>query len=203
MEGASAQVLTVPGESTFASYRSRSRAAWRRLRRCPSAIAGGAIVIVLVLTRPAPFFSSPIGGDTVIILQASASMQATDVAPSRFEAARSRIADLLDGIGPGGQGHVVQLGQQHNLLRELERPIHIELFHRSTVVQQRQKLNCGGAEIDFSGLHVRFVLDALQLQPVEIDAGDVAGTKPVVAHREHSVVVCQVIPGESQHGLRL
>lgn len=76
---------------------------WQRLRFTPLLLLQllAALVIVLVLTRPATFFSSPIGGDTVIVLQASASMQATDVAPSRFEAARSRIADLIDGIGPG------------------------------------------------------------------------------------------------------
>src|SRR5438270_10199662 len=71
---------------------------WQRLRFTPLLLLQllAAIVIVLVLTRPATFFSSPIGGDTVIILQASASMQATDVEPSRFEAARSRIADLIE-----------------------------------------------------------------------------------------------------------
>ncbi len=78
---------------------------WQRLRITPLLLLQilAAIVIVLALTRPATFFSSPIGGDTIIILQTSASMQATDVAPSRFEAARNRIADLIDGIGPGDQ----------------------------------------------------------------------------------------------------
>ncbi len=76
---------------------------WQRLRITPLLLLQilAAIVIVLVLTRPVTFFSSPIGGNTIIILQTSASMQATDVAPSRFEAARSRIADLIDGLGPG------------------------------------------------------------------------------------------------------
>jgi Ca-activated chloride channel family protein len=78
---------------------------WQRLRFTPLLLLQilAAIVIVLVLSRPATFFSSPIGGHTIIILQTSASMQATDVAPSRFEAARSRIADLIDGLGPGDQ----------------------------------------------------------------------------------------------------
>src|SRR5579859_7680883 len=86
---------------------------WQRLRFTPLLLLQllAAIVIVLVLTRPATFFSSPIGGDTVIILQASASMQATDVAPSRFEAARSRIADLIDGIGPGDQISLIAMAR--------------------------------------------------------------------------------------------
>lgn len=86
---------------------------WQRLRFTPLLLLQllAAVVIVLVLTRPATFFNSPIGGDTVIILQASASMQATDVAPSRFEAARSRIADLIDGIGPGDQISLIAMAR--------------------------------------------------------------------------------------------
>ena len=75
---------------------------WQRLRITPLLLLQllAAIVIVLVLARPATFIRSPIGGDTIIILQTSASMQATDVPPSRFEEAKSRIADLIAGLGP-------------------------------------------------------------------------------------------------------
>src|SRR5229473_4177709 len=47
---------------------------WQRLRITPLLLLQilAAIVIVLVLTRPATFFSSPIGGDTIIVLQTSA-----------------------------------------------------------------------------------------------------------------------------------
>jgi len=86
---------------------------WQRLRITPLLLLQilAAIVIVLVLTRPATFFSSPIGGDTIIVLQTSASMQATDVPPSRFEAARSRIADLIDGLGPGDQLSLIAMAR--------------------------------------------------------------------------------------------
>lgn len=75
---------------------------WQRLRITPLLLLQllAAVVIVLVLTRPAIFTSSQLSGDTIIILQASASMQATDVAPSRFENARNTIADLIDSLGP-------------------------------------------------------------------------------------------------------
>src|SRR5205085_3852753 len=75
---------------------------WQRLRITPLLLLQllAAIIIVLVLARPATFFSSPISGDTIIILQASASMQATDVAPNRFEAAKGQVSDLIDGLGP-------------------------------------------------------------------------------------------------------
>src|SRR5260370_38912569 len=75
---------------------------WQRLRITALLLLQilAAIVIVLVLARPATFIRSPIGGDSIIILQPSASMQATDATPSRFAAAKTRIADLISGIAP-------------------------------------------------------------------------------------------------------
>ena len=75
-----------------------------------------AIVIVLVLARPATFISSPIGGNTIIILQTSASMQATDVPPSRFEAARSDITNLIDGLGPSDQLSLITMAKTPQVL---------------------------------------------------------------------------------------
>src|SRR2546421_677350 len=47
---------------------------WQRLRITPLLILQllAAIIIILVLTRPAIFSSSPVSGDTVIVLQSSA-----------------------------------------------------------------------------------------------------------------------------------
>src|SRR5947207_2744266 len=75
---------------------------WQRLRITPLLLLQllAALFIILVLTRPAIFFSSPISGDTIIILQASASMQARDVSPNRFEKAKSTIQDFIDSLGP-------------------------------------------------------------------------------------------------------
>ena len=74
---------------------------WQRLRVTPLLLLQllAAAFIVLVLARPAVFSSSPVSGDTIILLQSSASMQATDVAPSRFESAKSQIADFIDTLG--------------------------------------------------------------------------------------------------------
>ncbi len=86
---------------------------WQRLRITPLLLLQllAAIVVVLVLMRPAILLPNPISGDTIIILQSSASMQATDVAPSRFEAARSRIADLIDGLGPGDHVSLIAMAR--------------------------------------------------------------------------------------------
>jgi Ca-activated chloride channel family protein len=91
---------------------------WQRLRITALLLLQilAAIVIVLVLARPATFISSPIGGNTIIILQASASMQATDVPPSRFEAARSNITNLIDGLGPSDQLSLITMAKTPQVL---------------------------------------------------------------------------------------
>jgi Ca-activated chloride channel family protein len=91
---------------------------WQRLRITLLLLLQilAAIVIVLVLARPATFISSPIGGNTIIILQASASMQATDVSPNRFEEAKSAITDLIDGLGPSDQLSLIAMARTPQVL---------------------------------------------------------------------------------------
>src|SRR5579883_1179345 len=91
---------------------------WQRLRITPLLLLQllAAIFIVLVLTRPAIFTNNPLGGDTVIVLQASASMQATDVAPNRFENARSTISDLIDAMGPTDQLSLIEMARTPQVL---------------------------------------------------------------------------------------
>lgn len=91
---------------------------WQRLRVTPLLLLQllAAIVIVLVLARPAIFASSPLSGDTIIVLQASASMQATDVAPDRFEAAKSRISDFIDNMGPGDHLSLLTMARTPQML---------------------------------------------------------------------------------------
>ncbi len=91
---------------------------WQRLRITALLLLQilAAIVIVLVLARPATFISSPIGGNTIIILQASASMQATDVSPNRFEVARSNLTNLIDGLGPSDQLSLITMAKTPQVL---------------------------------------------------------------------------------------
>ena len=91
---------------------------WQRLRITPLLLLQilAAIFIVLILARPAIFLRSPISGDTIIILQASASMQATDVAPNRFEAAKSQISDLIDSLGPNDHLSLISMAQTPQVL---------------------------------------------------------------------------------------
>src|SRR3989442_15120859 len=59
---------------------------WQRLRITLLLLLQilAAIVIVLVLARPATFISSPIGGGNLLIFQASTHMHATPGSPHRF-----------------------------------------------------------------------------------------------------------------------
>lgn len=91
---------------------------WQRLRITPLLLLQllAALVIVLILARPAIFLRNPISGDTIIILQASASMQATDVTPNRFEVAKSQIADLVDGLGPNDHLSLISMAHTPQVL---------------------------------------------------------------------------------------
>lgn len=91
---------------------------WQRLRVTPLLLLQllAAIAIVLILARPAIFTNSPISGNTIIILQSSASMQATDVAPNRFESAKNTIADLIDTMGSGDHISVISMAHTPKVL---------------------------------------------------------------------------------------
>ncbi|GHO84691.1 vWA domain-containing protein [Dictyobacter formicarum] len=91
---------------------------WQRLRITPLLLLQllAAIIIVLVLVRPAIFMSSPISGNTIVILQASASMQATDVAPSRFERAKDTISSFIDALGPNDHLSLISMARTPQVL---------------------------------------------------------------------------------------
>jgi Ca-activated chloride channel family protein len=91
---------------------------WQRLRFTPLLLLQilAALFIVLVLVRPAIFTSSSVSGNTIIVLQASASMQATDVAPSRFESARNDISDMIDSLGPNDHLSLITMANTPQVL---------------------------------------------------------------------------------------
>ena len=74
-------------------------------------VAGLAAV---ALARPATPSEPP--GHLVLIMDASASMQATDVAPTRYEAARARGLERIDGAGPGDVVSVVAASREAAVL---------------------------------------------------------------------------------------
>ena len=60
-----------------------------------------AALIVMALARPFVRATSLGGRNIVLILDSSASMGATDVAPSRLEAAKAKARELVNGLKPG------------------------------------------------------------------------------------------------------
>jgi Ca-activated chloride channel family protein len=91
---------------------------WQRLRLTPLLLLQllAAVVIVLVLTRPAIFSTSSISGDTIIILQSSASMQATDVSPTRFDEAKNRIEDFISNLGSNDRLSLITMARTPQVL---------------------------------------------------------------------------------------
>jgi Ca-activated chloride channel family protein len=74
---------------------------WQRLRRNVLLLLQLATLAFLVFALARPYVSAP-GGPSrqvVVLLDASASMQATDVRPSRFEAARAQVRALIETLG--------------------------------------------------------------------------------------------------------
>ncbi|MFI5293148.1 MAG: BatA domain-containing protein, partial [Candidatus Limnocylindrales bacterium] len=74
-----------------------ANAPWQRLRRSPLLLLQLLLVIALVLLAARPFLERPAGlaRDIVLVMDTSASMGATDVAPDRLAAARAAAIDAL------------------------------------------------------------------------------------------------------------
>lgn len=91
---------------------------WQRLHITPLLLLQllAAAIFVLILTRPAILTQSSLRGNTIIILQASASMQATDVSPTRFEHARNQISDFINSLGPGNSLALLTMAQTPQVL---------------------------------------------------------------------------------------
>jgi len=68
--------------------------------------------MVLALARPYVLSTDAAGPFSVVLLDASASMQATDTPPSRFDVARARVAQMIDALEPGRTLALVSLDAQ-------------------------------------------------------------------------------------------
>lgn len=95
-----------------------ANAPWQKLRRNLLLFLQLLILAALVLALARPFFpvSSVISGSTVVLLDGSASMQATDVAPNRFEAAKVEINRLINDLGGDNQMTLIHVGYASTVL---------------------------------------------------------------------------------------
>jgi len=92
----------------------RSRRRWPPLTWLLLLQLLGAILAVVALARPATPADPP--RHLALVLDASGSMQATDVAPSRFEAARARGVDRLADLRPSDLVTLVRAGREATVL---------------------------------------------------------------------------------------
>lgn len=90
-----------------------ANAPWQKLRRNLLLILQLIILAALVFALARPFLPSPsiISGSVVVLLDASASMQATDVEPTRFAAAKAEVAQLINDLSGSSQMTLIKVGQ--------------------------------------------------------------------------------------------
>jgi len=89
-----------------------ANAPWQKLRRNLLLFLQLLILAGLVLALARPYLPIPsvINGSVVVLLDASASMQATDAEPSRFDAAKEETHRLIGDLGGGSQMTIIQAG---------------------------------------------------------------------------------------------
>jgi Ca-activated chloride channel family protein len=91
---------------------------WQRLRRNLLLLLQLLILalLVLALARPYREVTAAVRGNVVLVLDASASMWATDVAPTRFAAAQGVARGLIDGLGTDEVMTIIAAGPTPHVL---------------------------------------------------------------------------------------
>lgn len=100
-----------------------ANAPWQRLRRNLLLILQLLLLAALVFALARPFLSVPAvaRGAVIVLLDASASMSATDVAPTRFAAAQAQVRELAQGLSADGLLTVILVGRQPEVLASATR----------------------------------------------------------------------------------
>lgn len=90
-----------------------ANAPWQKLRRSLLLLLQLLLVLILAFLAARPFVERPAGlaGDIVLVIDTSASMQATDVSPSRLDAAKAAAIDALKDLPGGGRVSVIAAGR--------------------------------------------------------------------------------------------
>ena len=89
------------------------RSIWQRLRHLASLLAQLIVLALIVLAVADPYLPWQLlqARRVVLVVDNSASMQAADVAPSRFEAAKERAHDFISGIRERDEVAIVLAGE--------------------------------------------------------------------------------------------
>ncbi len=100
-----------------------ANAPWQRLRRNLLLLLQLLILAALILALARPYAEVPTlaSGRTALLLDASASMNATDVPPSRFEAARRFALELIETLGGDGEVAIIRVAENAEVLMNYTR----------------------------------------------------------------------------------
>ncbi len=100
----------------------QANAPWQRLKRSLLLLLQLLILAALVLAfaRPVQRVRSVAAGSQVILLDASASMSAVDVSPTRFEAAKAIVRGLIQALPSNAQMTLILASQQPAVLASAE-----------------------------------------------------------------------------------
>jgi Ca-activated chloride channel family protein len=84
---------------------------WQRLRWNPLLLLQALVMLAIIgaLVRPYLARAGATTGFEVLVLDGSASMEATDVAPSRFDAAKAAARNLIDRLPAGAQAAIIEV----------------------------------------------------------------------------------------------
>ncbi len=146
-----------------------------QLKRWVSLLVALAVVAALAfaLGDPRPDGVDEDARTLVVLVDASASMQATDEPPSRFEAAKERVRALIEGLGPNDRMLVAQLDASATPLSPLTSEARL-------LREALDALEATEAAADLrAGLHL--ALDVLRSEPgaeiVVVSDGNLAGER--------------------------
>ena len=124
---------------------------WQKLKRNLLMVLQLAILVTLVaaLIQPAFPWDTISNAQVIVILDGSASMQASDGSPSRFDAAKSEIRSIIDDLPPDSELTLIQANSEPSVL----------VAHSQDKLEMREALESAvvsyaepnwGAVIDFS-----------------------------------------------------
>ena len=96
----------------------RATTPWQKLRRSLLLLLQLLILasLVLAMARPALPVATVVEDSLIVLLDASASMQAVDVSPNRFERARRAVEELIVNLAPGTSMNLVLVGDEPQVL---------------------------------------------------------------------------------------
>ena len=95
-----------------------ANAPWQKLKRSLLLLLQLLLVVILALLAARPFFERPAGlaRDIVVVVDTSASMGATDVAPDRLTAAKLAAIESLRDLPTGGKVSVIAAGRSARIV---------------------------------------------------------------------------------------